>query len=79
MNKNIISIFGNSGVGKTTLANALVIELGPDLAAKTRADHYLKSRGKTPRDEFLVGSDLYDWQLLEEDCLALVNRDKLPV
>jgi uridine kinase len=65
-NKLLINIFGLPGVGKSTLRNALIENLGAENCGKIPGDHYLKS--KSPDDSFLdyFTHDNYDWELIEK-------------
>lgn len=73
--KYVISIFGNSGAGKSTLANALVSALSSTVATRVRGDHYLKSRGTVPMEEFLTSSDLVDWEAVREDLVGPIGSE----
>jgi uridine kinase len=52
--KNVISIFGNSGIGKTAFAKAIVAEIGPPVSTRAYTDHYLKGCGAEPLEEHLI-------------------------
>ncbi|OGI26685.1 MAG: hypothetical protein A2359_03340 [Candidatus Moranbacteria bacterium RIFOXYB1_FULL_43_19] len=65
-NKLLINIFGMPGVGKSTLRNAVIEDLGEENCGKIPGDHYLKSK---PADVSFLDyftCDNYDWKLIKK-------------
>ena len=56
--KLIVSVFGESGAGKTSLTRALAQEMGEELLCVVNADYYLEDRGSKALYELTSDFDL---------------------
>lgn len=78
--KKIISIYGPPSVGKTTIAKAIVNQLGKDICTRIALDKYLKNRNPEIDRITFLNTDPVDWQLVEQHILSpkgtLVKRPK---
>lgn len=62
----IISISGNSGSGKSTIAKTLAEKLGENSATRIAGDYYLASNRFNSVNELLQNPIEYDWEFLEK-------------